>query len=119
MTGDFEINGYMCLIGFADLFSLVAPTSDSEAITIESAELELIGDTIDTTATLTVRRMLTDWLITTAGDNQDNVNADESDMAGDTEWASQPDGTAGNSRGGGSDNTARYRPGSTSCISKA
>ena len=92
--------GYSVLLGFGNMFTEIPLTHNDipsgNPILIEDAQLELIGDNVDTSATLTVSRMLTQWLTGAAGTNQDNVNADQADIAVGTEWASYADGHIGN-----------------------
>ena len=95
-------SGYFVLIGFGDLFDLIPPTSGGNAIVIDDATLELILDNVDSSAAMTVSRVLTDWLVGTPGTNQNNVNQDGCDNAGSVEWASDPDGTVAIQGGSGS-----------------
>lgn len=66
--------GWLPLIGFANLVSgLNAAAPAGEVVVIDIATLELIADTYDVGALLTVNRITTDWLVNTAGQNQNNV----------------------------------------------
>ena len=96
---DYQLTGGFVLLGFADLFTLISPTSGGGASVIEilDAQMQIINQSYDTAAYLVVNRCLTDWLVGQAGTNQGNVSTDESDVAGGVEWATYPDGIRGNS----------------------
>ena len=91
-----DTSGKLMLLGFADLMTRLPATSGGDDITISSATLVLTtqsswGDN----GTVKVCRMLTDWLVGTAGTNETNVHSDASDVSGSVEWGSDPDSTIG------------------------
>ena len=93
--GDERASGATGLIGIADLFTILPLTSGGNPILIHDAEMTVRTDVSSgINGTVEINRVLTDWLVTTAGSNQSNVNSDASDDANGVEWASDPDETA-------------------------
>lgn len=78
------------LLAIKDLFALVPASSGGGDIDIISAKLHLFANSAqpgDANATLAVRRVTSDWLLDTAGSNEDDVSGRYRRNSTTTNWA--------------------------------
>ena len=90
---------YQVLLGWAEMFDLVPRTSGGLSIVIDNAVIKFRSDlngVQEPSDNYTCYRMATDWLLTTAGENENNISYDEMDMTNHTPWAT---GVLGNANG--------------------
>ena len=97
----YQNSGYVTLFGLADLGTLVPATSGGDAIVIDSASVQIFNDTYVVVTNMYLSRVKTDWLLGTAGSNQDVVNADATSAS--TEWATNADAIVGANPNGDAD----------------
>ena len=107
--GNEDTSGSVGLLGFADMLTRLPKTSGGDEIQINSATLTLTTDVASGIhGTIALRRVLTDWLLTTAGSNESNVHSDASDVSGSVEWATDPDSSVGTYNSGWSWGSSDY-----------